>query len=132
MEIENEVAQRIAEMSAQMSEVLAPPPNEDPLVEIRQQELALQGAKLQQDAKEFETNTVIKTQQDAFKNTMAEQKNQFSEMNALDKSAIARERIDAQEEIAAGRIALELQKLQKDKTMENIDVERLRNLSDRN
>ena len=41
-------------MSAQMSEVLAPPPNEDPLVEIRQQELALQGAKLQQDAKEFE------------------------------------------------------------------------------
>ena len=132
MEIENEVAQRIAEMSAQMSEVLAPPPNEDPLVEIRQQELALQGAKLQQDAKEFETNTVIKTQQDAFKNTMAEQKNDFSQMQALDKSAIARERIDAQEEIAAGRIALELQKLQKDKTMENIDVERLRNLSDRN
>lgn len=132
MEIENEVAQRIAEMSAQMSEVLAPPPSEDPLVEIRQQELALQGAKLQQDAKEFETKTALQVQQENYKNLMGEQKQQFSEMQALDKSAIARERIDAQEEIAAGRIALELQKLQKDKEMEKIDVERLRNLSERN
>jgi len=132
MEIENEVAQRIAELSANLSEVLAPGGNEDPLVEIRKQELALQGARLQQDAKEFETNTVIKTQQDQINNQLTAQRNAISQQTADERTEVARERIDAQEEMAASRIAVELEKLNKEKVQEAIDVQRLRDLSQRN
>lgn len=111
VEIENEVAQRIAELAANLSEVLAPADNEDPLVEIRKQELALQGARLQQDAKEFETNTVLKAQQDQMSNQLTAQRNAISQQTADERTQVARERIDAQEEMAASRIAVELENL---------------------
>ena len=132
IEIENEVAQRIAELSAKLSEVLAPAGNEDPLVEIRKQELALQGARLQQDAKEFETNTVLKAQQDQMGNQLGAQRNQIAQQGVDNRTQVARERIDAQEEMAASRIAIELEKLNKDKVQEAIDAQRLRDLSQRN
>ena len=132
VEIENEVAQRIAELSANLSEVLAPAGNEDPLVEIRKQELALQGARLQQDAKEFETTTVLKAQQDQLNNQLAAQRNDISQQTANERTQVARERIDAQEEMAASRIAVELEKLNKERVQEAIDVQRLRDLSQRN
>ena len=44
---------------------------------------------------------------------MGEQKQQFSEMQALDKSAIARERIDAQEEMQRVVLPLNYKKLKK-------------------
>jgi len=101
IQIQNLAAQLISEMIEQYAEAVTPSqPQQDPLVSIRQQELALKGADIQRKKEEFDKKLEL-DQQEAMNDTMtSKQRVDIAQQALNDKTRIAEERIQTQRDIA--------------------------------
>ena len=94
----------MTDLMAQFAQQVATPPQEDPLVAIRKQELALKGQELQQDKEQF----AVKEQMRAEEKSRQDQ--------------IDRERIDAQRDIARMKDDTTQDRLDQQKELKLIDI----------
>jgi len=94
----------MTELMTQFAQQVATPPQEDPLVEIRKQELALKGQELQQERDQFAVKEQMR----------AEEK--------MRQDQIDRERIDAQRDIARMRDDTAQDRLDQQKELKLIDL----------
>jgi phosphatidate phosphatase PAH1 len=94
----------MTELMTQFAQQVATPPQEDPLVAIRKQELALKGQELQQEKEQF----AIKEQMRADEKARQDQ--------------IDRERIDAQRDIARMKDDTTQDRLDQQKELKLIDI----------
>jgi hypothetical protein len=97
-QIQDQIASRAAEIAAEVSEQyaqsLTPPPQEDPLVTIRKQELALRGQEIQQKDDQFKKKQEMEMQK--------ERNDVLIDQQRLDQQEeIAQDRIQTQRDIAA-------------------------------
>lgn len=94
----------MTELMTQFAQQVATPPQEDPLVEIRKQELALKGQELQQDRDQFEIKERMRME------------------DQLRQDQIDRERIDAQRDIARMKDETAQDRLDQQKELKLIDL----------
>jgi len=94
----------MTDLMTQFAQQVATPPQEDPLVAIRKQELALKGQELQQDKEQFQIKEEMRAQ----------------EQNRQDQ--IDRERIDAQRDIARMKDETTQDRLDQQKELKLIDI----------
>jgi hypothetical protein len=94
----------MTELMTQFAQQVATPPQEDPLVEIRKQELALKGQELQQDRDQFEIKERMRME------------------DQLRQDQIDREKIDAQRDIARMRDETAQDRLDQQKELKLIDL----------
>jgi hypothetical protein len=94
----------MTDLVGQFDQQVATPPQEDPLVVIRKQELALKGQELQQDKEQFQMKEQMRAQ----------------EQSRQDK--IDRERIDAQRDIAKMKDDTTQDRLDQQKELKLIDL----------
>jgi hypothetical protein len=100
-QIDARAAEIIAEMTEQLAQAVAPPPQSDPLVDIRNQELQLKAADLQRKQSEFETKQEFEREKERNDVLTAQQRIDVSEAALADKTRVAEERIQTQRDIAA-------------------------------
>ena len=97
-QIADQIASRAAEISAEVSEQyaqsLTPPPQEDPLVTIRKQELALRGQEIQQKDQQFQQKQEMDNQKEMNDTMIDKQRLELQDQ-------IAQDRIETQRDIAA-------------------------------
>ena len=100
-DIASRAAELVGELTEQYAQAVAPPQQQDPLVAIRQQELALRGADIQRRAKEAEDRAQLDREKEM--NDQMEASARISiQKEALDeKTRVAEERIQTQRDIAA-------------------------------
>jgi len=94
----------MTELMTQFAQQVATPPQEDPLVEIRKQELALKGQELQQDRDQFEIKERLRMEE------------------KMRQDQIDRERIDVQRNIARMRDDTAQDRLDQQKELKLIDL----------
>jgi hypothetical protein len=94
----------MTDLVGQFAQQVATPPQEDPLVVIRKQELALKGQELQQDKEQFQM------------------KEQMRAQDAANQDRIDRERIDAQRDIARMKDNSTQDRLDQQKELKLIDL----------
>jgi hypothetical protein len=94
----------MTELMTQFAQQVATPPQEDPLVAIRKQELALKGQELQQDRDQFEIKERMRME------------------DQLRQDQIDRERIDAQRDIARMKDETAQDRLDQQKELKLIDL----------
>lgn len=100
-EVASRAAQLIGELTEQYAQAVTPPQQPDPLVAIRQQELALRGADIQRKAKEADDRAQLDREKE-LNDQMAESARINIQKEALDeKTRVAEERIQTQRDIAA-------------------------------
>ena len=104
-DIAGRAAQLIGELTEQYSQAIAPPQQTDPLVAIRQQELALRGADIQRKAQEFEERQQLEREKEYQDSLLDVERLKLSKDALENKTRIAEERIDNQRDIAALREA---------------------------
>jgi hypothetical protein len=100
-QIDARAAEIIAEMTEQLAQAVAPPPQSDPLVDIRNQELQLKAADLQRKQSEFEAKQEFDRERERNDVLTAQQRIDVSEAALADKTRVAEERIQTQRDIAA-------------------------------
>jgi len=94
----------MTELMTQFAQQVSAPPQEDPLVEIRKQELALKGQELQQERDQFEVKERIRMEE------------------KMRQDQIDRERIDAQRDIARMKDETAQDRLDQQKELKLIDL----------
>jgi hypothetical protein len=94
----------MTDLVGQFAQQVATPPQEDPLVVIRKQELALKGQELQQDKEQFQM------------------KEQMRAQDSANQDRIDRERIDAQRDIARMKDGTTQDRLDQQKELKLIDL----------
>lgn len=104
--IQADVASRAAELIGELTEQYAQavtPPSQgpDPLVQIRQQELALKGADIERRAKESEDRMQLEREKELADQMQAEARLGIQQQSLEDKTRVAEERIQTQRDIAA-------------------------------
>ena len=100
-EVASRAADLIGELTEQYAQAVTPPPQTDPLVAIRQQELALREADIQRRAKEADDRAHLDREKE-LNDQMAESARINIQKEALDeKTRVAEERIQTQRDIAA-------------------------------
>ena len=100
-EVASRAAELIGELTEQYAQAVMPPQQTDPLVAIRQQELALRGADIQRKAKEADDRAQLDREKE-LNDQMAESARINIQKEALDeKTRVAEERIQTQRDIAA-------------------------------
>ena len=100
-EVASRAAELIGELTEQYAQAVMPPQQTDPLVAIRQQELALRGADIQRKAKEADDRAQLDREKE-LNDQMAESARINIQNEALDeKTRVAEERIQTQRDIAA-------------------------------
>ena len=100
-QIQNVASTLIAEMIEQYAQAVTPPPQQDPLVAIRQQELAIKGADIQRKSEEFDKKLEQDQQRERNDALIAQQRIDISKEALEDKTRVAEERIQTQRDIAA-------------------------------
>jgi hypothetical protein len=100
-QIQNVASTLIAEMIEQYAQAVTPPPQEDPLVSIRKQELAIKGADIQRKSEEFEKKLAQDKQEEVNDTLVNQQRIDISQQALNDKTRVAEERIQTQRDIAA-------------------------------
>jgi hypothetical protein len=100
-QIDARAAEIIAEMTEQLAQAVSPPPQSDPLVDIRNQELQLKAADLQRKQSEFEAKQEFDRERERNDVLTAQQRIDVSEAALADKTRVAEERIQTQRDIAA-------------------------------
>ena len=98
-DIAGRAAELIGELTEQYSQAITPPAQPDPLVAIRQQELALRGAEIQRKAQEFEQQQAQEREKDMADMSLDQQKLNLNEAALREKSRIAEERLRTQKEL---------------------------------
>jgi hypothetical protein len=100
-EVASRAAELIGELTEQYAQAVMPPQQPDPLVAIRQQELALREADIQRRAKEADDRAQLDREKE-LNDQMAENARINIQKEALDeKTRVAEERIQTQRDIAA-------------------------------
>tara|TARA_R110000796_G_scaffold40391_8_gene99938 strand:+ start:4681 stop:7128 length:2448 start_codon:yes stop_codon:yes gene_type:complete len=105
-EIANRAAELIGELTEQYAQAVSPADSSqtDPLVAIRQQELALKGAEIQAREKQFEAKQELEKQKEQNDVLLAQQRLDLSEEATSEKTRVAEERIQTQRDIAAANL----------------------------
>ena len=103
-EIANKAAELIGELTDQFAQAVSPADNVDPLVAIRQQELSLRGAEIQQDAEQFESKQQLEREKERNDALIAQQRLDLTEEATSEKTRVAEERIQTQRDIAAANL----------------------------
>ena len=105
MQVEGRAAELVGELTEQYAQAVAPADTTDPLVAIRQQELALRGAEIQRKAEEFEREQEFERQKEQNDILLGQQRLDLQEEALKDKTRVAEERIQTQRDIAAANLA---------------------------
>ena len=105
-EIANKAAELIGELTEQYAQAVAPADSaqSDPLVQIRQQELSLRGAEIQEKARQFEERQELEKQKERNDVLLAQQRLDLTEEATSEKTRVAEERIQTQRDIAAANL----------------------------
>ena len=105
-QVANRVAQVIAELMAQLNINFAPPDPEDPLVDLRREEIAVKSADVQRKSREFE------------------EKQKYDMVDMQQRDEIARERLDVMEDIAEMRNETAQDRLDQQEEFKKMDIEK--------
>ena len=105
-QVATRVAQVIAELMAQLNVNFAPPDPEDPLVDLRREEIAVKSADVQRKAREFE------------------EKQKYDMVDLQQRDEIARERLDVMEDIAEMRNETAQDRLDQQEEFKKMDIEK--------
>lgn len=100
-QIDARAAEIIAEMTEQLAQAVAPPPQSDPLVDIRNQELQLKAADLQRKQGEFDSRQELDREKERNDVLIAQQRIDAQEKAIDERARVAEERIKTQRDIAA-------------------------------
>ncbi len=100
-QIDSRAAELIAEMTEQLAQAVAPPPQSDPLVDIRNQELQLKAADMQRKQQEFDAKQEMESEKERNDILIAQQRIDAQEKAIDERSRVAEERIQTQRDIAA-------------------------------
>tara|TARA_R100000995_G_scaffold27901_1_gene12229 strand:- start:119 stop:904 length:786 start_codon:yes stop_codon:yes gene_type:complete len=100
MQVQNRAAEIIGELTEKYAQAIAPQGGDDPLVEIRKQELAIKGADVQRKTQEFEKKQELERERERNQRLVDQQRIDIQEESLDDKTRIAEERIQAQKDIA--------------------------------
>jgi len=100
-QIDSRAAEIIAEMTEQLAQAVAPPPQSDPLVDIRNQELQLKAADMQRKQQEFDAKQEMEGEKERNDVLIAQQRIDAQEKAIDERSRVAEERIQTQRDIAA-------------------------------
>jgi len=105
-EVANRAAELIGELTEQYAQAVAPADSAqvDPLVQIRQQELSLRGAEIQEKARQFEEKQEFEKQKERNDVLLNQQRIDLSEEATSEKTRVAEERIQTQRDIAAANL----------------------------
>ena len=103
-EIDNRAAVLIGELTEQYAQAVAPAENTDPLVAIRQQELALRGAEIQEKARQFEEKQGMEQEKERNDVLLAQQRLDLQEEANGERIRVAEDRVQAQRDIAAANL----------------------------
>jgi hypothetical protein len=109
MEIENRAAELAGELTEQYAQAVAPADTTDPLVAIRQQELSLRGAEIQERARQFEEKQQLEREKERNDVLVNQQRIDLSEEANQEKVRVAEERIQTQRDIAAANLRSKMQ-----------------------
>lgn len=99
-EIERAAAQIIAQLTEQFTQSVTPAQQQDPLVMIRQQELAIKEQQIQQNAQESAMKMAADADKERNKVLIAQQRIDQQDEATQERANVARERIGAQKDIA--------------------------------
>ena len=99
-QVQSRAAEIIGELTEKYAQTIAPESGDDPLVEIRKQELSLKGADIDRKAEEFEKKQQFDREKERNQRLVDQQRIDISEESLDDKTRIAEERIEAQRDIA--------------------------------
>lgn len=99
-EIERAAAQIIAQLTEQFTQSVTPAQQQDPLVMIRQQELAIKEQQIQQNAQESAMKMAADADKERNKVLIAQQRIDQQDEATQERANVARERIEAQKDIA--------------------------------
>ena len=105
-QVATRVAQVIAELMAQLNVNFAPPDPQDPLVDLRREEIAVKSADVQRKAREFE------------------EKQKYDMVDMKQRDEIARERLDVVEDIAEMRNKTAQDRLDQQEEFKKMDIEK--------
>jgi hypothetical protein len=105
-QVATRVAQVIAELMAQLNVNFAPPNPQDPLVDLRREEIAVKSADVQRKAREFE------------------EKQKYDMVDMEQRDEIARERLDVMEDIAEMRNKTAQDRLDQQEEFKKMDIEK--------
>ena len=108
-EIQNRAAEIAGELTEQYAQAVAPADQSDPLVAIRQQELSLRGAEIQEKARQFEEKQQLEREKERNDILLNQQRIDLQEEANSDKVRVAEERIQTQREIAAANLRSKMQ-----------------------
>jgi hypothetical protein len=99
-QIDSLAAQIIADLTEELAQAVTPPEQDDPLVNIRNQELQLKAADIQRKEAEFESRQEFDREKERNDVLTAQQRIDVSEAALADKTRIAEDRIKTQRDIA--------------------------------
>jgi hypothetical protein len=100
-DIASRAAELVGELTEQYAQAVAPPQQTDPLVAIRQQELALRGADIERKAKEAEDQAQFNREKELNDQMEAAARLNIQKEALDEKTRVAEERIQTQRDIAA-------------------------------
>ena len=103
-QIDDLAAVKIGELTEQYAQAVAPADNTDPLVAIRQQELALRGAEIQEKSRQFEEKQDMDREKERNDVLLAQQRLDLQEEANEERIRVAEDRVQAQRDIAAANI----------------------------
>ena len=103
-QIDDLAAVKIGELTEQYAQAVAPADNTDPLVAIRQQELALRGVEIQEKSRQFEEKQDMDREKERNDVLLAQQRLDLQEEANGERIRVAEERVQAQRDIAAANI----------------------------
>lgn len=103
-QIANRAAELIGELTEQYAQAVAPADNTDPLVAIRQQELALRGAEIQEKSRQFEEKQGMEREKERNDVLLAQQRLDLQEEANEERIRVAEDRVQAQRDIAAANL----------------------------
>lgn len=100
--VDRQAAMIIAELTEQYAQTVEQvPEGEDPLVQIRKQELQIKAADVQRKSAEFEQKQNLEREKEAMDAQIAQQRIRLQEEALADKTRVAEDRIQTQRDIAA-------------------------------
>ena len=103
-QIDDRAAILIGELTEQYAQAVSPADNTDPLVAIRQQELALRGAEIQEKSRQFEEKQSLEREKERNDVLLSQQRLDLQEEANEERIRVADDRVQAQRDIAAANI----------------------------
>ena len=104
-QVDDLAAIKIGELTEQYAQAVAPSDGTDPLVAIRQQELALRGAEIQEKSRQFDEKQDMEREKERNDVLLAQQRLDLQEEANEERIRVADSRVQTQRDIAAANLA---------------------------